>query len=89
MEFRDEAILDFEKIFKESSPFIRSFEGCSHVEMCLDPLKKNVRYTFSQWESEEALNAYRHSELFEKTWAKTKVLFSAKPSAYSLLSTQL
>ena len=34
-------------------------------------------------ENEEALNAYRHSELFRSTWAKTKVLFAEKPIAFS------
>ncbi len=86
LEFRPEALDDFEQIFEESSPLIRKFPGCSHVEMCTDLQNENVRYTFSHWENEEALNAYRHSELFQKTWAKTKVLFSGKPRAYSLLS---
>ena len=87
MEFRPEAIADFEKIFEESSPLIRSFDGCIHVEMCSDPQNENVRYTFSRWENEEALEAYRHSEFFRLTWKKTKALFADKPKAYSLLST--
>ena len=30
-----------------------------------------------------AMNQYRDSELFKTTWAKTKVLFAAKPLAFS------
>jgi heme-degrading monooxygenase HmoA len=41
--------------------------------------------TFSLWESEEALNNYRHSELFSVTWAKTKILFADRPVAFSNL----
>jgi heme-degrading monooxygenase HmoA len=41
-------------------------------------------FTVSIWESEDDLNAYRNSELFENTWAKTKVLFNDKPEAWSL-----
>ena len=43
----------------------------------------NVFFTLSFWENEEALNAYRDSELFKTTWAKTKILFSDKPQAWT------
>jgi len=46
----------------------------------------NIYITHSQWESETDLNNYRNSELFKTTWAKTKVLFSEKPLAFSVES---
>ena len=88
MEFKEEFISDFEKIYQESSPLIKRFPGCSHVEMCKDPHNHNVRFTFSHWESEVALNFYRESKLFIGTWARTKVLFADKPRVYSLISTE-
>jgi heme-degrading monooxygenase HmoA len=45
-----------------------------------------VYFTISQWESEEALNNYRHSEFFKQTWVKTKALFQERAEAYSLSS---
>jgi heme-degrading monooxygenase HmoA len=43
-----------------------------------------VLFTYSLWESEADLNAYRHSELFEDTWKHTKALFADKPAAWSV-----
>ena len=82
--FKADKINDFITIFNESSPHIRAFPGCVHLEMWQGRQAKNVLFTFSLWESEEALHAYRHSELFEKTWAKTKILFDGKPEAWSI-----
>ncbi len=41
-------------------------------------------FTFSVWTSAEHLDAYRNSELFRTTWARTKALFAEKPQAWSL-----
>ena len=38
-------------------------------------------FTFSHWESEADLNAYRESALFGEVWPKTKALFYDKPQA--------
>jgi len=43
----------------------------------------NVLFTLSHWENEDALNAYRASELFADTWKKTKALFAEKAEAWS------
>jgi quinol monooxygenase YgiN len=48
-----------------------------------DENDKNIFFTYSIWENDEALQAYRNSELFETTWAKTKILFAGKPEAWS------
>lgn len=86
MEFQPDKLQDFDQIFLESRDKIAAFPGCHHVEMCKDPALEHVRYTFSKWAGPEALEAYRRSELFRTTWARTKVLFSGKPNAYSLIS---
>jgi len=73
----------FEKIFSESAPKIRAFNGCSHVHL-LNDINDNCRYfTYSHWENEAALEDYRNSELFKTTWAKTKILFDAPAEAWS------
>jgi hypothetical protein len=75
---------DFIQIFEESKTKIRAREGCHHVEMLRAVSPTNVFFTLSIWENEDALNAYRDSELFVTTWAKTKILFSDKPAAWTV-----
>ena len=50
----------------------------------LDKSEPNIFFTYSFWKNEAALEAYRNSELFKNTWAKTKVLFNEKPQAWSV-----
>jgi len=84
--FKEDKIEDFIKIWNESRNKIVAFNGCNFVEMHQAKVPDNVCFTHSVWESEEVLNAYRHSELFQNTWAKTKVLFNDKPEVWSLNS---
>ncbi len=85
MEFDPEKVQDFLTLFEEVKEKIAARPGCTHLELCKDASKDNVYYTFSIWEKEEDLEGYRSSELFEKTWERTKILFSEKPQAFSLL----
>ena len=82
--FREEEIETFQKIFEESKELIQDFEGCLHLELLQGINEPAIFFTYSFWESEGALNNYRHSELFRKTWSKTKVLFAGKPEAWSV-----
>ncbi len=86
MEFDPGKVSDFLLLFEEVRGQIAARQGCTHLELCKDASLENVYYTFSIWEKEQDLESYRCSELFEKTWARTKVLFCAKPQAYSLVS---
>ena len=82
--FQPERVTDFQTIFEESKEKIAAFEGCQYLELLREKSKGNIFFTYSFWESEEALNNYRHSELFQTTWAKTKLLFSDKPEAWTV-----
>lgn len=84
MTFRPEEVDNFIAIFNASSSQIRAFPGCLHLELWRGKRKENVLFTFSRWESEDALENYRHSELFRSTWAKTKPLFAEKAGAWSV-----
>ncbi len=86
MEFQPEKVEGFLSLFEGVKDKIASQEGCTHLELCRDASLANVYYTFSLWESEAYLEKYRNSDLFEETWAKTKVLFAGKPKAYSLIN---
>ena len=84
MEFKQDKIDSFLKIFERQKEFIENFNGCKGVKLYKDAEKNNVFYTYSLWESLDDLNAYRRSETFIKTWDEVKKLFSAKPMAFSL-----
>ncbi len=84
MSFQNEKINEFISNFEANKEKIRNFPGCSHLELWRDLKETNVFFTYSNWESEEALNKYRNSELFKGVWKKTKVLFNDKPLAWSL-----
>lgn len=84
MSFVPEKTEDFVKIFETNWLNIKGFEGCNHVELLRDKANSNIFFTFSLWQSEEHLNAYRDSELFGRVWGATKALFNDKPQAWSL-----
>ncbi len=83
MAFLPEKVDVFLQNFNTNKANIRSFPGCLHLELWQDQVEKNTFITYSCWESEEALEEYRDSELFKNIWANTKVLFSRKPQAFS------
>ena len=83
MTFQEDKLPDFHVIFDQSKHRIRAFPGNRHLELLRDPDNPSVRMTYSLWDSADALDAYRQSELFRTTWAATKVLFSEKPVAFS------
>ncbi|MCK6639863.1 MAG: antibiotic biosynthesis monooxygenase [Bacteroidia bacterium] len=89
MSFKPEEVATFEEVFRATRDRIAGFEGCRNLELHKEKNAPNIYFTVSHWESEEALNKYRNSELFAATWAKTKVLFNAKPEAWSLVITDL
>lgn len=84
--FQPEKIKDFILIFERHKEKIRLFPACRRLELLRGVNPDNIFFTFSFWDSEEALEKYRHSELFHDTWSKTKVLFADKPEAWTVLS---
>lgn len=84
MTFDPEKINAFQELFEARKQTIRSFDGCTHLELWQDAHNSNVFFTYSIWVSEENLNHYRFSDFFKDTWARTKALFIAKPQAWSV-----
>lgn len=83
MTFRPDEVEPFLELFDQTKEKIRHFPGCKHLELLTDYNDPCVFSTYSQWENEEALNNYRHSELFKEVWANTKSKFAEKPIAFS------
>ena len=83
MTFRPDRLDDFLAVFREARPRIAAAPGCRHLELWEDARFPNVMTTFSRWDDEAALDAYRRSEVFTSTWARTYPLFAAAPVAHS------
>ena len=83
LSFHPEHISTFKTIFEQSKQKILDRQGCNRVEILQDLNQKNVFFTYSWWNSEGDLNAYRNSDLFKGVWVKTKLLFNDKPLAWS------
>ncbi|TBN03001.1 antibiotic biosynthesis monooxygenase [Hyunsoonleella flava] len=84
MSFEAQSIDKFLNIFEQNKAHIRNFEGCEFLELYRDKNQNNIFFTYSYWASESDLENYRHSELFKTVWSETKVLFNAKPEAWSV-----
>lgn len=86
MSFIPERTEEFIQVFNETKEKIRHFQGCLHLELFRDKQDPTIFMTYSFWESEDDLNHYRNSDLFKSTWAKTRILFSARAEAWTVES---
>jgi heme oxygenase (mycobilin-producing) len=84
MEFEQTKVDTFLNLFHASRDKIANFDGCSGVKLLNSIDTPTIYFTYSTWQSEQHLENYRNSELFKQVWAKTKILFSNKPEAWSL-----
>lgn len=84
MGFYKQNIEVFLQNFDDTKTMIRGFDGCSFLELYRDKKDPSIFFTYSYWESEDALEKYRKSELFNSVWGKIKPLFSIRPEAWSI-----
>ena len=84
MQFETCHIENFLSIFDAHKMEIRSFKGCKFLELYQDEKHPNVFFTYSYWSTSVHLEQYRNSKLFKTVWSKTKLLFNAKPEAWSV-----
>ena len=84
MEFKEDKTDEFIANFYSVKDKIRSQPGNKLLEMYRDKHNTNIFFTYSYWENEEDLENYKKTDLFKTVWAKTKVLFNAKPQAWSV-----
>lgn len=75
------AFLDNFELMKEK---IRNAPGNRLLELYRDKNNPDIFFTYSYWETEEDLENYRQSALFDEVWTFTKQLFNAKPEAWSV-----
>ena len=84
MGFGDESITTVLDNFEHNKHKIRAFSGCKFLELYRDINEPSTFFTYSYWDTQEALDNYRQSDLFKSVWAKTKILFNVKPEAWSV-----
>lgn len=85
MTFRPDGLETFlQQVFEESKHQIRAFPGCQHMELLQCTDDPATLFTLSLWDDEAALERYRQSELFRRTWARTKVLFAQRAEAWTV-----
>ncbi len=84
MEFKPEEIPLFLSNFEKIKEKIRSFQGCTFLELYQDKNDPTTFFTYSKWNIESDLENYRNSDLFKNVWATTKLMFRSKPQAWSV-----
>lgn len=84
MHFSPLGVEEFLEIFGKHQSAIRSFPGCTHLELLRDKDDADCFTTLSYWDSEKELNDYRKSPLFEEVWGQVKSLFTERSQAFSL-----
>jgi len=84
MSFAEENIPAFLDNFELIKDKIRNAPGNRLLELYQDKTNKSIFFTYSYWETEEDLENYRQSELFNTVWTFTKKLFNDKPEAWSV-----
>lgn len=84
MSFQEDKIEAFLNNFDEVKGNIRNFPGNRFLELYRDKNNPSVFFTYSYWDSEQDLENYRNSELFNGVWTYTKQFFNQKPEAWSV-----
>lgn len=84
MSFKPDKVDEFLSNFEKSKTKIRTFKGCSLLELYRDKTNSNIFFTYSYWDTEQDLSNYKNSSLFKSVWKQTKILFNEKPVAWSV-----
>ena len=84
LHFQEEKVTDFLALFDQVVTKVNGFPGCKKMYMLRDINNQSIFITHSLWNTEEDLNKYRDSELFQTIWPTIKPWFAEKPQAWSL-----
>ena len=84
MHFTEAGVEEFLDIFRKNMHAIRSFPGCTHLELLVDGDDPLTYTTLSYWDDAGSLEAYRKSQLFGSVWGSVKTLFSERSQAFSV-----
>ncbi|MHC5202278.1 putative quinol monooxygenase [Myroides sp. LJL119] len=82
--FKQDKVEDFITYFNEIKSVVRQQPGCSFLELYQDKDRNNVFFTYSYWDTQVSLDAYRDSQTFSQIWPYVKQMFSEKAQAWSV-----
>ena len=84
LSFHEDKIPAFLENFELMKEKIRNAPGNRFLELYQDKNNRSIFFTYSYWETEEDLENYRKSALFDGIWTYTKQFFNDKPEAWSV-----
>ncbi len=84
MTFKEEHCQEFLTHFDRIKYDILDMPGCESLRLHRDQEVPTIFFTYSRWDSDNALQHYRNSELFQKTWKKIKAWFAERAQASSV-----
>ena len=84
LEFEQDKIDNFLQFFDTIKHQVNTFPGCYGMKLYQDIDRPTIVMTYSHWENQKALDAYRKSETFGTIWPKIKPWFADKPQAWSV-----
>lgn len=82
--FQTDKIAEFLEFFETIKWDVARQPNCGGMKLLQDKKQPNIVFTYSLWEDEAALNAYRDSDLFGKVWPKIKPWFGAPAEAWTV-----
>ena len=82
--FKEDKVEDFTTYFNQIKSIVRNQPGCSFLELYQDKDQSNVFFTYSYWDKQESLDAYRYSETFSQIWPYVKQMFGERAQAWSV-----
>ena len=74
---------EFQNFFTQIKTQIEAQPGCQGVKLMKDKANSGIFFTFSVWDDQASIDAYRQTELFGKVWPTVKKWFADKPEAWS------
>lgn len=84
LHFQEDKIDTFLAFFEEIKWLVANQPGCHGMKLLQDKNNPSIVFTYSSWEDESALNAYRDSETFGKVWPTIKPWFKETAEAWSV-----
>jgi quinol monooxygenase YgiN len=83
LSFKDTEVANFLSFFDQTKEAVVQFPGCRGMKLLNDQNSPCIFFTYSQWESEEALENYRNSDLFQIIWPRLKIGFNQRAEAWT------
>lgn len=85
IEFHPDKVNDFLDFFETIKDRLRHQPGCIEVRLMKDLNHPNIFFSYSTWKDGSFLQQYIMSDFFKnQVWVHLKILFNAKPMAWSV-----